>query len=372
MLRGAGGVLGANFSGGWYHGAGERADRALIFGNRRSDSAFPACMLCPAERRFSELELTEWEDSGKRVARFDVTRESLGVPAGWVFRVIGLQLVVDGLSGRCGVESGRVLRLSDALAWVEGPNAEVARVSGQAIEALLAVTGAMPVMAERSSSSSSSSAVRFAVDLPVGRQSMDVPMRVRAGLAAGGGRPRLMVSFLVSPKGPEGSGGLWESSRLFTAPVSGADEALVPLELPCPSPPNGLSDLLQALVVALPFSEVRVHDMALLLGARELTCIPGTLARSLFERRYNPTGDGTRLCEGWTYLCLPLTVDFECPMMGAVVTARRQRFLCGELDLSTPAVRGGRLAVRVRFEGEGCGFTGFHGDALVQACLLRA
>ena len=356
MLHGAGGVLEANFSGGWYHGAGEGATRAPIFGNRRADSAVPIAMVTPTERRFLELELTEWEDSGKRVARFDVTRESLGVPTGWVFRVCGLQLVVE----------GRQMRLSDALAWVEGPNAEVARVSGLAIEALLAVTHAMPLMAERSSINNT---VQFAVDLPVGRQGMEVPMRVRAGLATEGGRPRLVVSFLVSPKGSEGSGGLWESNRLFTAPVSGADEAIVPLELPCqsPPPPNGISDLLQALVVALPFSGVRVHDVALLLDARELTCIPGTLARTLFERRYNPTGDGARLCEGWTYLCLPLTVDFEYPMMGAVMTARRQRLLVGELDLSTPAVRGGRLAVRVRFDR----FMDFCGDVLVQACLLR-
>ena len=108
--------------------------------------------------------------------------------------------------------------------------------------------------------------------------------------------------------------------------------------------------------------------MALLLDGRELTRIPGTLARAAFERRYNPPGDGA----GWTHLCLPLTVDFESPKRAAVELARLRRDLCGELDLSSPAVRLGRLAVRVRFEREArCGFTDFCTDALVQACLLR-
>ena len=215
-LDGSGGGLGANFRGGWYHAAGERAGRTFMFGNR--SPSIPSVMVAPAERRFLELELAEWEDSGKSVAQFDVTRAALGVPAGWAFRVTGLQLVVDG--------SSAAGRLSDALAWVEVPNAEADRVSGLAIEALLSVTGAMPLTTERSCS-----AVRFGVDLPLGR--MDVPMRVRAALTAGGGRPRLVASVLTAPQGPVGRGGLWESSRLFRASIAGTDEALVPLDLTC-------------------------------------------------------------------------------------------------------------------------------------------
>jgi len=350
ILSNSGGVLEANFSGGWFHNTSTRlAKRSYIFGNNKCHTSKLSILATPLERRFVKIEMMEWEDESKRILRFDVTREALGVPTGWVYRVDGLFLVVDGQS-----EKGR---LHNTLSWVEVPDIEtVKRVSGMEIEALLSATDSMQLTTEPYDN-----ATRFAISLPFGPHAMGVPLCVRAGLAAAGQSAHLMVSIFVAPVGPVGMRqGKWEWDRLFNAPVcipeATSGEALVPLEFP------KTDLLLRAIVMALPFRRIRVIDVALLLDDKVLAYAPGMFARAAFEMRYKPNNNG------WTHLCLPLAVDFE---KNVIESVHNHRSLCGELDLTTPVVHMGRLVVRVRFECMGCGFTDFYNKAIVQACVLR-
>jgi len=155
-------------------------------------------------------------------------------------------------------------------------------------------------------------------------------------------------------------GFLWPCHQVFRARVD-QESVDVPLHLPT-------SGLLQAIVVALPFQTVHVRDVALpfqtvhvrdvalLIDRHEMVCVPGTTARMVFATRYGPVPN----LQGWTYLCLPLSMDF--------VKENGCIRHCGELDLDSPVVKRGTLVVSVRFKKTCPG--GDDKEALVQACML--
>lgn len=318
-----------NATGSWFHDAVmNHAGRTLI--GPDANTAIRSIGVAPAERWFVELTPVEHEDDD--IVVFDLRRNCMGIHQGWSYRLCDLLLVVEAVSPDCG--------LSDVLVWVEAPDGEGQRVSGAEIETLMSVTGVMPVTRD---------AAMFMVGLPVGRPVEAERVRValrRENVVC----TKIVASIITTPR--EGAvvsrrGFLWQSHRLFRAPVTcECGEVVIPLKLP-------RHGLLQALVVSPPF----VRDVALLLDDRELVCAPGSIARTTFMKKYGPHPKG---------VCLPLSFNFELPSREHYADPSNQvRILCGELDLSAPAVQEGHLSLRVRFDRP------FEGDALVLACILR-
>ena len=334
------GVLWANSQGGWYHALGGCEHRGTFMGDIPS-SATDFRFIKPLERRFIELDPTEYQE---KMIIFGLTHEALKVPDGWAFTVGYLQLVIDGVPASSNI--------GDVLEWVEAPGEE--RMLGSDIDTLLSVTRAMTVMSEPSSNDD---CVMLAVNLPMGRCTKGTPI-VRAALHPDKAvQVKLIASVFTAPnhQSIDGipKGFVCPSHRVFRAQV-GQESIEVPLHL-------AESGLLQAIVVALPFHTVHVRDVTLLLDGHEMARAPGTVARIVFTTRY-----GASPRPGWTYLCLPLSVDF-------VNTTQRNDCLrlCGELDLRSPVVHRGSLAVSVRFKRKEDGACTGGGEALVQACLLH-
>ena len=335
------GVLWAN-SQGLYHALGCENSNGTFMGDNIPSSATDFQFIKPLERRFIELDPIEDQD---KTVFFGLTRETLKVREGWSFRVSHLQLVIDSVPASTDI--------GDVLAWVEAPGEE--RVIGSDIDILLSVTNAMTVMSQPSSNDD---CVMLTVNLPMGECTKG-PLIVRAALHPDKVvQVKLVASVFTAPHQINSEFTrrhfVCSSPRVFRAQV-GQESVDVPLRLPN-------SGLLQAIVVALPFHAVHVRDVALLLDGHEVVCAPGTITRTVFATRYG----GAPPRPGWTYLCLPLSVDF-------VKTTQRNNCLrlCGELDLMSPVVRRGSLIVSVRFkrkDGDVC--TG-DGEALVQACLLH-
>ena len=340
--EGGRGVLWANSQDGWYHALGcERSCGTFL--NDIPSSATDFRVVKPLERRFIELDPTEDQDG---TIIFGLTREALKVREGWEFSVSYVQLVIDGVPSASS-------NIGDVLAWVEAPGE--APVLGSDVDTLLSVTRVMSVTSQPSSSDD---CVMLAVDLPMGRYTKGTPSIVRAALHPDKAvQVRLIASVFTAPKTtPEyfPSHFVCPSQRVFRAQV-GQESVDVPLRLPT-------FGLLQAIVVALPFHTVHVHDVALLLDGHEMVCVPGTVARTVFTTRFFSASPRP----GWTYLCVPLSVDF-------VNTVQRNYCLrlCGELDLGSPVVRRGSLAVSVRFKRNEDGYCTGGGEVLVQACLLH-
>lgn len=326
-------VLWANSQGGMYHACGCE-DKCGTFIHDIPTGSIACRIMTSAERRFIEIEPDENQV-------FHLTHEALKVPVGWVFRVNDVVLIVDGVDASD--------TLGDVLAWVEMTGG-TGRVIGSDVDTLLSVTGAITMMSEPSLIDDR---IKLAMSVPVGRPPTNTNTNVCVMFALKPGKTvnaKLQVSVYTAPTRSikRDIDSLWPCQRVFRGRVD-QESVDVPLHLPT-------SGLLQAIVVALPFQTVHVRDVALLIDGHEMVCAPGTIARMVFATRYGPVPNRP----GWTYLCLPLSMDFvkENGCLG----------LCGELDLSSPVVKRGTLAVSVRFKKTCPG--GDDKEALVQACML--
>jgi hypothetical protein len=298
----------------------------------------------PTERRYVELGVTEFEGASKLEARFDLGHVALGVALDRPFRVSGLTLVC---------EAAELCGFADTLDWVETPTGAggaALRVYGDAVPALLVDTGdarlhveanrgtahrlvyalsvpfggAETMMWSGADAADAADAAAAAADhkrYSVRAAAKDVDARASACVST---RMHLVVELLVGEAGANAivSRGMRSTFCIFRAPVEpGSIEVDVPLDMPA-------HGMLRSLTAAVP-KELGVARITLTLDGHELVGAPGLVAALAASR--------TNLSHKLLHL----------PLARTSRSSNGDIAVSGELHLDAPAVRAGRLALRI-------------------------
>ena len=227
----------------------------------------------PTERRYVELDPTEFADASKLVSSFELTRKTLGVAADRPFRILALTVL-------CEQHPHPLCKLSEALDWVETPTGaggSAFRVHGDTVTSLLVDIGASRVrtqVLERS--------IVHAASVPFGGadallwSSDDRQKRfvVRAAVNGIVTRVSLVAELLVG----------WPDAMTVAVLHKPRHTALLvrwpvdPGQLEVNVPIQQQRGLFRVLTVAVPWDIGPVRRVALVLDGRELVGLPGIVA----------------------------------------------------------------------------------------------